>query len=198
MSIRPEDDHYPTPEEVTRALLSVERFPGDVWEPCSGYGGMAAIIREAGYTVTATTLLGSRHDRNAPKHRVIGDRDFLNEKKLLKPNIVTNPPFNISTEIINHAIELGADKIAMLLDLKFLSGGARWGYPGNGPSLIKGPSRFYPIVNRVSFYPADYEGKRNSTTQNYAWFIWDTSCKGPMIEGAKLYTKDFQNLEAAQ
>jgi len=45
---RPPTDHYPTPPEMVRALLSVESFSGGIWEPCAGSGDMAAVLREAG------------------------------------------------------------------------------------------------------------------------------------------------------
>ena len=59
--MRPDDDFYPTPAECTRALLSVESFAGGIWECCAGMGDMAVVLREAGYTVTATTLGDGRH-----------------------------------------------------------------------------------------------------------------------------------------
>ena len=33
---RQKDDFYATPAPSTEALLSVEQFEGDIWEPCCG------------------------------------------------------------------------------------------------------------------------------------------------------------------
>lgn len=38
---RSRDDFYPTPPEMTRALLSVELFYGAIWEPACGDGAMS-------------------------------------------------------------------------------------------------------------------------------------------------------------
>lgn len=41
-------EFYPTPPEATRALLSVERFDGDIWEPACGHGAIATVLTDAG------------------------------------------------------------------------------------------------------------------------------------------------------
>jgi hypothetical protein len=40
---RQRDDFYPTPPEGTRALLSVERFEGPIWEPACGDGAISRV-----------------------------------------------------------------------------------------------------------------------------------------------------------
>lgn len=162
-------NHYPTPPEATRALLSVERFPGGIWEPCAGTGDMAAVLREAGYTVRATTIEAAKYDPKRPKFRVQGERDFLAEAETSHPNIVTNPPYNRAEEILRHALSLGPAKVALFLNLKFLGAECR----------VRGlwrefpPARVWVVGNRVSMFPADWEGERNSTTETHAWFVWE-------------------------
>lgn len=182
MSIRPADDHYPTPPEVTRALLSVERFSGGIWEPCAGSGEMAF---ELPGKVFASTI-GEGH------FYVQGGYDFLKAPGLIHPNIVTNPPFKIANEIIEHAISLNPAKIALLLNIKFLAGERRHGNLfSNHP-----PCRFYPFSNRVTMWPAGVKGTGNPGTETFAWFIWEWPFRPvqPVLAGW-LNSKDF--LEAA-
>jgi len=40
-------EFYPTPPEATRALLSVESFEGDIWEPACGDGAISKVLIEA-------------------------------------------------------------------------------------------------------------------------------------------------------
>ena len=44
-------DFFPTPPEVTRALLAVEQFVGGIWEPACGDGAMSIILEADGYLV---------------------------------------------------------------------------------------------------------------------------------------------------
>ncbi|WP_019646180.1 hypothetical protein [Novispirillum itersonii] len=166
---RPADDHYPTPPEATRALLSVEQFGAGIWEPCAGSGEMAAVLRQAGYTVAATTLHDGRADRDFPKHRVIGGTDFLAETRLRHHAIVTNPPYRIAEEIIRHALSLRPQRVAMLLNLKFLGSKARRA----GLFAETPPARVWVFADRISMYPAGWDGPRATTTETMAWFVWD-------------------------
>lgn len=52
---RPELDFYPTPRRGTEALLGVETFNGDIWEPACGNGAMSSVLEEK-YTVYSTDI----------------------------------------------------------------------------------------------------------------------------------------------
>lgn len=56
LSVR-KDDLYETPEVATRALLSVEKFSGTIWEPACGPGAIVRVLREEGHRVYATDLV---------------------------------------------------------------------------------------------------------------------------------------------
>lgn len=162
MTIRPADDWYPTPPRATRALLSVEAFGGRIWEPCAGRGDMADALRMAGHDVHASTILSGSPN-------IIGGADFLQADKLEAPNVVTNPPFKIAEPIIRRALDLGAVKVAMLLNVKFLGGQAR----KDGLFATHPPARVWVFADRISMYPGDYQGKRGTTTETLAWFVWE-------------------------
>lgn len=191
---------YNTPHEATRALCAYERFPGDIWEAFAGNGEMAFVLREAGYTVTATTILDGRHEKAFPKHRVTGGQNFFDINDAPKPNLVSNPPFEVVNEIVNHARAIGVVKMALLLNIKFVGGQGRWGFGGRGEALKWLPCRIYPFADRVTMYPSDWDGStKNSTTETYAWFIWDLSCDGqPAVIPAVLYSGNYRIAEEAE
>lgn len=45
---RPTNDYYPTPPEATQALLGVESFDGDIWEPACGDGAICRVLEANG------------------------------------------------------------------------------------------------------------------------------------------------------
>jgi len=93
---RQDRDFYPTPDEVTVALLGVEKFEGAVYEPACGNGAMAKVIEAAGYKVIAS-------DIHPLGYGV--ERDFFTVKTPLRHlNIITNPPFDLSVKFIEHAL----------------------------------------------------------------------------------------------
>lgn len=77
-------DFYPTPPEGTRALLSVERFAGSIWEPACGNGAISKVLLAAGYNVVSTDLI----------HRGFGTGgiNFLTQTSTRGRNIITNRP----------------------------------------------------------------------------------------------------------
>ena len=78
-------EFYPTPPEATRALLSVESFEGDIWEPACGDGAISKVLEAAGYQVVSTDLI----DRGFGA----GGHNFLKSSRPLAKNIITNPPY---------------------------------------------------------------------------------------------------------
>lgn len=159
------DDWYPTPPEATLKLLEVERFDGIVWEPAAGDGALADVLTDNGYAVIASDL----NEYGYCKAGV----DFLMETKLPDvhgpvENIITNPPYKLAEQFINHAISLGVTKHAWLLRLAFLEGVARH------ESLFKHnpPSRVHVFSKRLTIWRGDEKPSSTGTTA-YAWFVWD-------------------------
>lgn len=160
---------FPTPPKLTRALLSVERFAGGIDEPAAGRGDMAAVLRQAGYPVRATTIEDGRNDPAFPHHQVEGGVDFLRQLSTTHPNIVTNPPFRHAEMFVRHAIALHPAKVAMLLKLTWLGSIGR----ARGIFAETPPARVHVIADRVALYPADWDGPRGSSTETFAWFVWE-------------------------
>jgi hypothetical protein len=111
------DDLYETPECAVRALLAVETLPsGAVWEYACGPGAIAQILRATGHEVWATDLA----DYQSPDQDAAGV-DFLLERSAPDQidSIVTNPPFKLGAEFVEHALTL-VPRVYMLLRLAFL------------------------------------------------------------------------------
>ncbi len=174
---RPLDDHYITPAEATRALLSVEKFGGDIWECCAGTGEMAAVLRsDGGYRVYATTVGAGRYDLS--RFQVIGEQDVFAWNSCAEANVVTNPPYgkpdrDIAERVVRHILSLKPVKACFLLNIKFLGGTGRM----NGLYADWKPARIHVFADRVTMYPAGWTGKMGTTTETFAWFVWDSSSK---------------------
>jgi len=111
-------EFYPTPPEATRALLSVEKFDGDIWEPACGNGAISKVLMKTGYKVVSTDL--------AQRDFGQGGQDFLKSTKPLAKNIITNPPYGTHgladafiRKALIHAKKTGG-KVAMLVNWRSL------------------------------------------------------------------------------
>jgi hypothetical protein len=170
------DDLYETPPEATQALLRAEKLPQHLWEPAAGRGAIVNVLRAAGHTVLASDLV----DYGDPTH--FPRRDFLMERKA--PDgcemIITNPPYKLATEFIEHALEL-CPKVVMLLRLGFLESERR------RPILDCGRlARVHVFRNRLPLmHRGGRDGEYSRTSKNgssaiaFAWFVWDRDHSGP-------------------
>jgi hypothetical protein len=157
---RPELDFYPTPERGTLALLKVESFHGDIWEPACGDGSMSKVIERSGYKVISTDI----------SPRGYGDQlDFFMTEELLAPNIVTNPPFIYSQKFTERALSLGCEKIAMLNKLSFLEGVKRSKWMKTTP--LKNVWVFSKRLKMTR--NGDEERIKGGGMIAFAWFVWE-------------------------
>lgn len=150
---RRELDFYPTPPEVTIALMDFLKLqPCVVWECACGNGAMADIIKSYGHSVIATDL--------------ITGGDFLNIHYDVDA-IITNPPFNLSSEFIEKALK-EADIVAMVLKSQY------WHAKKRFDLFIKNPPAYIlPLTWRPDFlYQERENGKTGSPTLEIIWTVW--------------------------
>lgn len=127
-SFRADHDFYPTPPEAVRALLSVERFDGTIWEPACGNGAISRELEAAGHNVVSTDLVDRKFGQ--------GGCDFLSAATVARVmcerpdirHVVTNPPYSyrrgIGDMFIGQALRVTRQtggKVAMLLNLGSLA-----------------------------------------------------------------------------
>jgi hypothetical protein len=186
--VRPLDDHYRSPPCTFRALASVESFPGGMHEFCAGDGILAATAADIlGCDNIAASTIGDMTGKKT-YFPVAGNQDFLQRNELIKPNLFSNPPYGrlhgervgkarAATTIIRHAIDLlttagpTGGKLCCLLDLRYLLSEDR--NLDDGLFIDYPPARVHAFMDRITMYPAAFEGKTTRGKQSFAWFIWE-------------------------
>lgn len=166
------DDLYQTPPVAVDALVRAYSWiPRHVWEPACGPGNIAEGLRQAGHRVTATDLV-EYHDPRQDLSQV----DFLMESRAPDgvEGIVTNPPFKLAGEFVEHALRLVPVTI-MLLRLAFLESERR------SPILDNGElEAVYVFRKRLPMMHRDgWEGRKASSGMAFAWFVWNRNHTGP-------------------
>ena len=139
---------------------------------------MSDVLEEAGYTVKTTDIADYG----------FGDEEvnFLETTEEFDGDIVTNPPYGLSTDFAVKALEIlkPGKKLAMFLRLLFLEGNKRYDkvFKENPPKTV------YVFSNRqVSDKNDDFS---HGSAVAYAWFVWEKGYKGdPIIKWVKSKTE---------
>lgn len=160
---RPEHDFYPTPPEGTLLLFKRESLVGNIWECACGDGSMSRVIEQQGYNVISTDI----------EPRKFGTQlDFLLSDRLLAPNIITNPPFVLAQEFATHALNLGCEKLALLVKLQFLETQERTTWLETTPLMNVWISK-----KRLSLY-RDGIKMKNGGMIAFCWCVWERGYTG--------------------
>lgn len=106
-------------------------------------------------------------NRGLPNTEVL---DFLQAKENKKYDIITNPPYYMALEFVQHSLDISPEgtKIAMLLRLTFLEGQKRGIFFKKYP-----PKTVYVFSSRVICAKNGDFDKIKSSAIAYAWFIWE-------------------------
>lgn len=160
-------DAYNTPEWVTQALIPhLPRRPRRIWECAVGEGRMAATLHFAGFEVVASDIMYGE------------DGDFLKKIGAPAPTdaIITNPPYALAVEFIEHALELTFAQegfVAMLLRVDFDSAATRRILFADCDLFAKKVI----LVKRIVWF----DNGDAAPSFNHAWYIWDWQHKGPPV-----------------
>lgn len=164
------DDLYETPPVAVKALLKVEEFRGNIWEPACGPGAIVDVLRKAGHTVIASDLV----DYGCPLS--FARRDFLMEQEAPFGclSIITNPPYKLGHKFAAHALKL-VPKVAMLLRLAFLESERRTDILEQGHlARVHVFRKRLPMMHRHG-----WTGNKTNSNVPFAWFVWDFAHSGP-------------------
>ena len=161
---RPELDFYRTPEDAVIALLKVEEFDGIVWEPACGDGAISDVLKDYGVSVVSSDI----HDYGYGP--VV---DFLTAHEMVD-HVVTNPPFKLAREFIEHALTHTNGKVAMLLKLDFLGSKKRKELFKRTP-LKKVWVFSWRIKMARNGNDTEY---KNGSMITFAWFVWEHGYTG--------------------
>jgi hypothetical protein len=160
---RKESDFYPTPPDVTQALIDTGVIPkGLILEPACGDGHMAEVFKRNGYRVLSTDIRETKY-----AEQVV---DFLNfhsapyDTQGETQAIVTNPPFNVSSEFIAHALGFDVPVVAMLLKSQY------WHSQKRAALFEKYPPAY---VMALTWRPDFCFGDRGGApTMECIWTVW--------------------------
>ncbi len=177
-SERQQVDYYATDPTTILPLLEREEF-NLIWEPACGEGHLSKELERLGKTVKSTDLINRGYGE--------GDVDFLMQINPCDYDIITNPPYSLAQEFVEHALYLQEKsnienlKTAMFLKLTFLEGQKR------KKMFEKRPPRKIYVFSSRQQCAKNGEFERYSggtgTAIAYAWYVWHKGFTGkPEIE----------------
>lgn len=177
---RNSNDFYATPIVAVEKLLNnFKDFDKDIpiFDPCVGKGHCLKPFRDRGYIVHGVDLI-ERQDYFDNSIKYTGGQDFIKRTESIKDNIVSNPPYNMCKEFVEHGMDLLSENryMVMLLKLQFLETKKRYELFKKYP-----PKYVYVFVNRIGCIP---EGEGTDSTSSaicYAWYVWQKGFKGEPV-----------------
>lgn len=170
---RETNDFYATDPKALELLLELEAFSPYVWEPACGQGHLSEVLKAHGYKVKSSDII----DRGYPDTEKL---DFLQVQVQPGPSrdIITNPPYKLAKEFVEHALDISMDstKVAMFLKVQFLEGKERRKLFEKYP-----PKVIYVSSSRLICAMNGAFENVSSSAVAYAWFIWEKGYKGETI-----------------
>ena len=170
-------DFYPTPGQLTLALLDLHSFVGwhglpTVFEPCAGDGAISRVMQECGeFRLVDTADI----DPGQPVRLTMDATDQKAWSRVpLYDWVISNPPYKQASQILPLALASCRVGMAMLLRLSYLEpcqDRAQW--------LADNPPAKLIIFNPRPKFRADCTGSDSVTS---AWFIWHRYGKGTGTE----------------
>ncbi len=169
---RETNDFYATEPLAISLLLEMEKFNHNIWEPAAGDGSLSKVLEQNGYIVKSTDLI----DRGY----CISGVDFLQQTEKFDGDIITNPPYSLAKEFVEHALNIISDgnKVAMFLKMQFMETKGRKDLFLNNP-----PKVVYVSSSRlICAKNGDFEAARKvGSAVAYCWFVWEKGFYGDTI-----------------
>lgn len=162
-----QNDYYATDPRAVEWLLDNEEFCQTIWEPACGEGHISNVLMERGFDVTSSDLI----DRGFGQ----GNVDFLSQqRKGLRVDIITNPPYKFAKEFAEKALDVIADghKVAFFVKLTFLEGQKRRELFKKHP-----PKSVYVSSSRLQCGKNGVFNKEHSAVA-YIWLVWEKGYSG--------------------
>jgi hypothetical protein len=153
-------DLYETPSWCVDALIPhLPRFTGRVLEPACGSGKMVRALRLHNFDVIGSDIAQGE--------------DFLQQEPATDIRaVISNPPYDLAQEFIEHALSFDTVRIvAMLLRIDFDSAATRRHLFADCKAFAKK----VVLTKRIRWI----EGSTGSPSFNHAWFVHDRRHRGP-------------------
>lgn len=181
-------DFYSTDPDCVKDLLELENFSETVLEPCCGSGNISKVLEDANFKVISTDLYDHGYGQSGI--------DLFSYKDI-DVDVITNPPFGIVTDFIEHMLkELKPKrKMALFLKLQFLEGQDRYKKIFSQKKLktvylyskrvacFKNNEMY--VKNEDGSFKLDKDGNKIKVPSAvaYAWYIFETDyCGDPVIK----------------
>lgn len=157
-------DWYVEPVWVVDHLTRAVSFSRTIHDPCCGGGTIPKRLHELGFNTTASDIVD----------RGYGDiHDFFADGRE-RQNIVCNPLYKIAEQFLLHAIKITDEKVAAIVNLKFLASQGR-----RDRLFLKHPPAHVLICSRRPSMPPGGLGiKATGGTADYCWIVWDKIAGG--------------------
>ena len=157
---RENNDFYATDPKGLEVFLDEFELHKDVYECACGKGHLSEVLKARGYNVKSTDLIERGYG--------IGGVDFFDVEKCTSMDILTNPPYKVAREFVEHAIDIVNDGyyVVMFLKLTFLEGKAR-------KELFKKypPKYVYVSCSRINCAKNGEFENYPSSAVAYAWYV---------------------------
>jgi hypothetical protein len=175
---RSPNDYYPTPPEVTVALMDFLTGQGiefyDIWEPACGEGDMLQVLQR--YTPKEGHVVGTDITHPHPMLRL----DYIGHRQGTQEWVITNPPFSLSKGFITQALDdmdKGTVGVAMLTKATF------WNVARNLPLFNRRKPRWIlPLTWRPQFDKRRWKGSdvydpdlKSAPMLDMCWTVWYTN-----------------------
>ncbi len=168
-------DYYGTDPSAVRALLKVEQFTHNIWEPTAGHHNIVNVLKEFNYEVRSTDIFD--YGFNDELIDFLAISSSLNRDKF--EDIIMNPPYYNAGPFVQKALDLvqPGRKVAAFLRLLFLEGQGRYEniFRDNPPKTI------YIFSKRQVCSKVDDFTEGSAVA--YCWIIWEKGFTGdPVIK----------------
>jgi len=170
LGIREENDFYATEPKAAELLLEIMPELDNIWECAVGEGHLAKVFDNAGKLYKATDLI----DRG---YGITEDFLLCNEH-YYNGDIVTNPPYKLAQEFVEHALELidTGRYVCMFLKVLFLESRSR------KELFQKYPLKtIYVSSSRINCAKNGDFNTYTSSAIAYAWFVWQKGYTGESV-----------------
>lgn len=162
-------DLYCTHPSAVEALLKVETFSREIWEPAAGLLHISKTLEEHGHRVRSSDI--------EARCEGVEEKDFLfMDCEQWCGDIITNPPYSTAGEFVLKALQSVGNgaKVALLLRLLFLEGQQRRREIfENAP-----PHTVYVFSRRTVCAKNGDFSAHTAAAQCFAWFVWIKGWKG--------------------
>jgi hypothetical protein len=151
------NDFFPTDPVATLKLLAVERFTGDIFDPCAGDGAILQVFATHGFTTTGADI----RDYGGG-YPIANFLEYPDDHAV--DNVVTNPPYALFDAFLAKALRIARRKVVFLYSLQNL-GQLRRSRQWTGAGGVR------PNAIRVLTPCIKVNGKRSSWS--HCWISFD-------------------------